>query len=240
MISFKLFFESVQAPPIVPKDIYSFYYIVMHKDNFILKDDESKATIVNFFNTLKPKYLNTFGIVLKDQIIKYIGYQQAGRNRIKISSELRHMNPQEFANKPITDYDKLQAYVKDTIRSSGAENERWNILAEFVNKLSKISINLNDIRKQGESVIFIIDRINNCAHNTGKSMFEKVKENGAVLIQALDAAHKATSSYQLEPNVYKSILDIPITHEKKFTTDSGILSKMDKQSMSSFYKTMGD
>jgi hypothetical protein len=236
MISFKLFFESVQAPPIVPQDIYTFYYISLNKDNLNLKDEESKAIILNFFNTLKAKYLNTFGTVLKDQILKYIRYQQAGRDRIRASSELRHMNPEEFAKNPITDYDKLEKYTKDTTRSSGADNKEWNQLSEWINKLSKTPITLNTIKAKGESVLFIMDRINNCVHNTGASIFEKVKENGALLIRTFDMAHKARSASALEPQVYKDIKEIPMNTVATSTTDSGILSKMDKQSMSSFYK----
>jgi hypothetical protein len=237
MISFKLFFESVQAPPIVPQDIYTFYYISLNIDKFNLKDEESKANLLHFFNTLKAKYLNTFSTVLKDQIIKYIGYQKAGRERIRVSSELRHMNPEEFAKNPVTDYDKLEKYTKDTIRSSGADNVLWDLLAEWLNKLSKTTISIGSIKGKGESALFILDRINNCVHNTGKSMFEKVKENGTILIDAYNKASSAKSDTALKPQVYKDIRDLPLNAEATtIVSNSDILSKMDKQSMSSFYK----
>jgi hypothetical protein len=73
-------------------------------------------------------------------------------------------------------------------------------------------------------------------------MFEKVKENGTILIDAYNKASRAKSDTALKPQVYKDIRDLPLNAEATtIVSNSDILSKIDKQSMSPFYKgRMGD
>lgn len=242
MISFKLFFESVQTPPIVPQDIFTFYYTSLAKNSFKLSSEEDKSVLVNFYNTLKLKYLSTFSKVIRDQISKYIRYTQGGRNRIKASSELRNMNADEFSKQPTIDYDQLERYMKETTRSSGAENKEWNQLSEWLNKLSKKPVSLNTIKADGESLPFIIDRINNCVHNTGASIFDKLKENGPALIKAFDEAHVVKSSSALKNKAYTDIKNLEIGTEITGVTPKSNISNLEKQfgGGSSFYKTSGD
>lgn len=242
MISFKLFFESVQTPPIVPQDIFTFYYLSLVKNSIDLSSEEDKAILLNFFNTLKLKYLNTFTKVIKDQIAKYIRYTQGGRNRIKASSELRNMNPDEFVKTSVIDYDKLETYMKETTRSSGAENKEWNDLAKWINLLSKKPVTINTIKADGENLTFIFDRINNCVHNTGQSIFDKLKENGPALIQAFDQAHIVKSSSALKGKAYSDIRNLPISTEILGNTPKSNISKIEKEfaPAPSFYKRSGD
>lgn len=241
MISFKLFFESIESSPIVPQDIFSFYYLSLVKDTIDLSDEYTKDTVLNFFNTLRSKYLKTFGKVLRDQIAKYIRYTQGGRQRLVKGSELAKMNPEEFASSETLDYDQLEKFTKETTRSSGAANKEWNQLSEWLNKLSKKSVSINTIKAEGESLIFILDRINNCVHNTGASIFDKLKENGPALIRAFDEAHTVTSSSGLKNKIYTELKNLQMGAEMVGTSRSTI-QDLEKQfaPSPSFYKRSGD
>jgi hypothetical protein len=110
MISFKLFFESATASVIAPADVYTFYYISNLK-NRLLGSEYNKESVVNFLNSLKSKYLNTFGKVLKDQIIKYLKYQKAGQKRIRDNAEVLKINIEEFERTPVSNFDKIEQYI---------------------------------------------------------------------------------------------------------------------------------
>jgi len=241
MISFKLFYENTNAGIIVPADIYSFYYISNYKSS-LLQSDHNRETILNFLNNLKSKYLNTFSIVLKDQIEKYLGYQQMGRKRIKTGAELLQIDAAEFLKNPVVDFDKLEKYIKETTRSNSDPNENWNIFAEWMNKLSKKQVSIGSINAEGqENILFIIDRINNCVHNTKEPIFDKVRENGKLLINAFETAHKARDARFLKTNSQPEIKEMEVSSSVEDSSGSRNISRLEKQfGGSGFYKHSGD
>jgi hypothetical protein len=243
MISFKLFFESATASVITPADVYTFYYISNLK-NRLLGSEHNKDSVVNFLNSLKSKYLNTFGKVLKDQIIKYLKYQKAGQKRIRDNAEVLKINIEEFEKTPVTNFDKLEQYIKETTRSARHDykpNEDWNMFAEWINKLSKKQISAGALNIQGsENVLFIIDRINNCVHNTGESIFDKVRENGSLLIRAFDEAHSARDVSFLKNKSLPEIKELEITEVQENIPAVSNVDKYERQfGGSSFYSRSG-
>jgi len=243
MINFKLFFETTSAGLISPADIFSFYYIYTLK-NRLLGSEHNRNTVVSFLNDLQSKYLNTFGLVLKGQILKYLRYQSSGQKRIKDNSELLQIDIEEFKRTIPVNFDRLETYIKNTTRSQRhnfKENEDWNAFAEWLNKLSKKTISAGSINIEGQdNVLFIMDRINNCVHNTGESIFDKVKENGHALIMAFDQAHQIRDPIILKNKSVPEIKELEVSEVQEHTPTQHSLTH-DKKSMHSFYKgRLGD
>lgn len=239
MISFKVFFENTTAGVITPSDIYTFYYIY-HSKNILLNSEYNREIIVNFLNSLKSKYLNTFGTVLKEQILKYLRYQASGQKRIRDDAELLTIDVSEFSGNPIIDFDKLEKFIKETTRSARhnfKSNEDWNQFSEWVNKLSKKTISAGGLNIEGsDNVLFIIDRINNCVHNTGESIFDKVRENGHALIQAFEQAHIARDIKVIKAKALPEIKELEISSTQENVPSVSNTRKQDTESMHSFYK----
>lgn len=246
MISFKLFFESTTAGVIVPADIYSFYYINNYKNN-LLGSEHNQEIILKFLNNLRLKYLNTWPVVLKTQLEKYLNYQRSGRKRIKSDAELLKINIENFFKNPVIDYDKLEQYIKETTRSSGEENKLWNYFAEWLNKLSKKqSITIGSLNLEGqENILFIIDRINNCVHNTKESMFEKIRENGFALKNAFDDVNSMRDARYLKsksiPEI-KELEELEVSSSLDQPQSTKNIDNLERQMgrSPSFYKHSGD
>ena len=70
-----------------------------------------------------------------------------------------------------------QTYRSDMKR----RNDRWDEVTGYLAKLCK-AVDINDL-------IHLIDRINNCVHNTGELMLSKFK-NGNELLKAYNFIHR--------------------------------------------------
>jgi len=167
---------------VTTKDIYSFYYVA-----FILqtqKNDLEESTLQlyhNFLLHLKQKYLTVFTNMVVEQIKKYII-----RGRIEPEYKKEMDNVSDLT---LLDYIMKKTFRSDMIR----RNIEWE-------KLTENLILLRDA-KNIDKIIFYIDRINNCIHNTHEQILTKL-ENGYELLKAFDIVHKSKRPEMFRSNIH--------------------------------------
>jgi hypothetical protein len=144
------------------RDIYDMYFLELEMTPTILQDDYNSFVIEQTLSRIKENYLATFGPLLRDQILKYIGRKRTDTGLMEAPSP--------------TDYKGLQDVMQKTYRSDmKRRNDVWNNLAEWVVALSHA--------ESKKAIIFALDRVNNCIHNTGENILTKV---GSGLLEALN------------------------------------------------------
>lgn len=124
-------------------------------------------------NEIADRYKEAFFDLLYKQLEKYYERGRVDKDFVLI--------PRRSCNFSNILYMMNKTYRGDMKR----RNTRWNMLAEYVFRISEYR-NI-DVRKTG----FYIDRINNVVHNTKTTILDKFP-NAEELIVAFDFAHKAT------------------------------------------------
>jgi hypothetical protein len=156
---------------ITSQQIIDFYYLDYLK-NF------SKINSNNFFRLVSPivkNYLQSLRFILSEQIKKYV---KVGRIDADFNTNTGY-NDLSFA--------ELEKMVKRTFRSDmKRRNESWNKFAEYLTTLDEIQNNSNKLTE----IFFIVDRLNNIIHNSGKILVSKL-ENGNELLKILAFVHTA-------------------------------------------------
>jgi hypothetical protein len=165
---------------ITPQMIYNFYYIYFK----FQQNPKVSKIILDYIKEIQNIYLTQFKGLIINQIKKYIGRRRIDTDfpvDIKLDNESLEM------------LDKL---MKKSFRSDmQRRNNVWNQLTEFLAKLDKA--------KDIKDILFFIDRVNNCVHNTKEITLIKFI-NGYELLDAFDFAHKSTPE-QLKDKVEMEI-----------------------------------
>lgn len=193
-IQFDIFIESIlnQSIQLTPKNLYNFYFLATLFGQGKIQGDYGLHVTREFINNLQTKYLNLFSQLLIDQIDKYV-------RRGRISKEF-DMKEFESIKKGNLDHKKIYELMCQTFRSDMKRvNDVWNLLAEYVYKLF--------IAQSIKDKFFLIDRINNCVHNTNEIIFTKFK-NATELMTAYDIIHHANSLNQYKQYVDKDYREI--------------------------------
>jgi len=185
---YRKMFESMNSN-ISSSDIYNFYYAtLLYQTKFSFLDQFGKFIVDETLRETKKLYLNNFRNIILSQLEKY---QTRGRVDKSWDGVIIKDNSYTYG-----DMDKLMkaTYRSDMVR----RNDSWNQLTEYLSKLEN-SIRLQDI-------IFNVDRINNCIHNTQENILSKF-DNGYELINAFEFAHKA-STEELKTKVSKDLRNL--------------------------------
>lgn len=199
MVKFKtLLTESIDSVNKVEvmsaKDIYNFYFLwwTATKQPTLVSTPYGKEIMNYYLTQLKMKYVRLFKKLLAKQIFKYI---QRGRIDpdfpADVSSKLFDMSAGE-----------LQTLMAKTFRSDmQRRNDRWIMVADFVNKLEKAST--------PKDMFLYINQLNNAVHNTRTKVMDKFPNFYSELVKAFDTVDKATNpQLQLKGLVDKDIRDL--------------------------------
>jgi hypothetical protein len=162
---YHLICEGSDVAAMRPSTITDFYLASYLHD---VVDESDKDDINEIILNLREKYLKAFQPVLINQLRKYIT-----RGRM-----VKDVDERDLAN---ASFDQLDQYMNLSRRSDmKRENKRWNMLSDYLAKLSHERRNVEKIKE-------VIDRINNTVHNTGESMLTKF-DNARELLDAFDLA----------------------------------------------------
>ena len=183
MISFKKFFliqESQLSSTLSPTDLYNFYFIATLSSMGRLNGDYANFIADDFLKKLKQRYLVIFKELLYHQIRKYISRRRTDSDLTMDVLESNKNNAHQ-----------LYEMMKKTFRSDmKRRNDVWNLIGEYTEALEGSG--------SLKSIIFYIDRLNNCIHNTQELIFSKFP-NAQMLLSTFDTIHHAQSL-----NVYKN------------------------------------
>lgn len=180
MVSFRLFFESMEEPlRISPRTIYNFYFLYTYLQTQGT-DQFSGFLIQEFAQNIKKFYLKTFQELLARQVQKYIKRGRTDKG-LQIGNSISPENLLELISK---------TFRSDMIR----RNDRWIDLANWVVKLSHAS--------SVKDIFFAVDRINNTTHNTQEIILSKF-ENASMLMDVFDKCHQFKSLGEFRPYIDK-------------------------------------
>lgn len=169
-----------------PAHIYNFYYI-----NYKFGDHsfpENKKSLILFeLNAIKKEYLKNFKEIILIQLEKYLR-----RGRIDHGAFTKENLT------PDTPFDSLHQYMKSTYRSdmrrrndrTSRGKESWSALTGYLEQLEGA--------ESIESLMFIIDRINNVCHNTEEIILTKF-DNANELMRAFEFCHSVRDGEDIKP-----------------------------------------
>ena len=158
---------------LTPQVIYDFYFAsyLFEAGNL---DRFNKFIVTETIEDTYDIYINIFHHITLNQILKYQTRHRVDKDwiQIKINDKLN--------------YADLNMFMKKTFRSDmRRRNIEWIQLTDLLEQLEVTAKNNH------KRVIFLVDRINNCIHNTGENILSKF-DNGYPLILAFDFAHTAS------------------------------------------------
>lgn len=159
--------------------------------------DNSHASPYRFTTDLKDMshyYLKLFKPVVIRQLEKYIS-----RGRIDPDfPKTLNLNEQNF--------DMLDQLMRKTFRTDMVRrnDDNWGKLTDYLKQLEHI-VDVKVTPDAIEKMFFLIDRINNCVHNTKTSIFDKFA-NGHEVLTALNFAANVNSPKELVKRVDPDIV----------------------------------
>ena len=165
---------------ITTQDVYDFYYLwwlLLHQPE-VFKTQYGEYILSDHTQRLRAKYISVFKKLLCEQLQKYLT-----RGRVDPDFDLKGITLAEPA-------EVLWHKMEKTWRSDmKRRNVVWNLIGEYLAGLEAATA--------PDKICLYLDRLNNCVHNTGTPILDKLKD-GYALMQALDtvAGHA--------PNMWKN------------------------------------
>lgn len=169
---FRVYFESKETG-ITPRLIYNFYFLYTYSQT-VEMDSVGHFLVNDFARRIKEVYLFEFKRIVFDQLMKY-------ERRGRIDSDFMIGDS----------FEKMDILMRKTYRSDmKRRNVNWEMLTGLLVSL--------DRAVEAYRIFFLVDRINNCIHNTGGSMMGKFI-NGGELTLALDRCHRLVDLREFRP-----------------------------------------
>ena len=161
--------EGIVSSELDVSDIYNFYLAALLYQNI---EEGDKEAIRDTLLRIKSIYIDAFKVVVKEQLKKYLSRQRTDGSftLIDVSTAKSFSSLDEFMNR---------TYRSDMKR----KNDVWNEVTKYLSLIEK--------ENKSDKLIYLIDRLNNCIHNTQESILTKF-DNGYELVEAFDTAHTAS------------------------------------------------
>jgi len=191
-MKFFVYLESLNYDSITAADIYTFYYMsYIYQVYGHTFDAVHKFSVQNELEYLKSKYLKVFSRLCIEQLEKYIDRGRINYENNKPIFDIK--NIKKTGDFKLIDFAMNHTYRSDMER----RNTRWNQLTKNLYGLSKS----NSI----EEIMYFIDMINNCVHNTYEIILSKLS-NARELLRAFEMASEAKNIKEYQKFVKSSIL----------------------------------
>ena len=188
--------ESLNNKELDPFTIGDFYWLWTGLSYNQIPDEEIQIA-QHYLREIQQIYIAAFTELLTQQIEKYVQRGRVDMAQGKPAFDVRQIRAAPLDSRPAL----IKSMMAKTFRSDmKRRNDVWDQIADHLQNLATTGVI--------DKICYYIDRINNSVHNTKTLVLDKF-ENGAAILQALDAVHNARRPTEyarfVEPEVRKLV-----------------------------------